>query len=221
MCNISVFLHIACMVIHESNGLDALRMVHKLELAPHCQRVADERAGACYKRLCGTGQSLHSQRAASFTNFRAKLLLQAGHLNGFSSVWVAICRARCSWRAKEFGQISQGYFRVEDMASRPLKRGDIRVRLTHATDSFRSVSAVAIHAPAFNDICTAPLVPSGICHNWENRPRTRLLVRKAVASLGLSHVPFPAMPRYGARSGMWWDAGVMECSDGVATTTCR
>lgn len=99
MCNISVFLHIACMVIHESNGLDALRMVHKLELAPHCQRnvkMTDERASACYKRLCRSSQSLHLQRAASFTNFRAKLLLQAGHLNGFSSVWVAICRARCS-----------------------------------------------------------------------------------------------------------------------------
>lgn len=36
------------------------------------------------------------QNAASFTYFRAKPLLQTGHLNGFSSVWVAICRARCS-----------------------------------------------------------------------------------------------------------------------------
>lgn len=99
MCNISVFLHIACMVIHESNGLGVLRMAHKLELAPHCQRkvkIADERADACCKRLCSSGQSLHLQRAASFTDFRAKLLSQDGHLNGFSSVWVAICRARCS-----------------------------------------------------------------------------------------------------------------------------
>lgn len=95
----SVFLHIACMGIHESNGPDALRMADKLELAPHHRRnveMTGGRAHACYKRLCGSGQSVHLQNAASSTYFRAKPLLQTGHLNGFSSVWVAICRARCS-----------------------------------------------------------------------------------------------------------------------------
>lgn len=99
MCNVRVFLHIAYKGIHESNGPDALRMVDKLELASHHRRnveMTGGRARACYKHLCGSGQSIHLQSAASFTHFRAKPLLQTEHLNGFSSVWVAICRARCS-----------------------------------------------------------------------------------------------------------------------------
>lgn len=77
------------MGLHGSNGLGALRMVRRLELVPRHQRdvkIAHERAGACYKRLCGSSQSAHLQQAAFLTYFRAKLLLQTWHLNGFSSV---------------------------------------------------------------------------------------------------------------------------------------
>lgn len=76
------------MVIHESNGLDALHMVHKLELAPHCQKVADERAGACYKRLCGSSVSPLAEGSLFYQLSREALVA------GRTLEWLLICMGR-------------------------------------------------------------------------------------------------------------------------------
>lgn len=139
-----VFPRIACTETHESNGPDALRMVDKLELAPHPRRtveMTDGKARACYKRLCVSRQLVH------FAKFSLVYLLPRKALiadRALERLLVCVgCHMSCQMfmtgkgvRADLAGILPRRRHRFKTIEIKGLNR----IHLSCETDSFCSVT---------------------------------------------------------------------------------